>query len=156
MAKIVLFILSSLCLALNAQSQLKVGDDLPSVTLKNIKMIDVDLLSLKGKYLLVDFWASWCAPCRKQNKKLKSLFSRLRSEKFEIVGISIDNKVDAWKKAIEKDRILYTQLNDSDGFDGVAALAFGVDTLPTTFLFDKNGVLILINPTEKQIIKLIQ
>ena len=137
-------------------AQIKVGDKLPAITLKSSSNSDVNLTSFHGKYILIDFWASWCGPCRLGNKKLVKLHNEVSSDKMEIIGISIDTDTNKWLKAIEKDKIKFTQLIDSKGFDAETAIQFGVEELPSKFLFNEEGVLIAKNPTEEEIIKLIE
>ena len=137
-------------------AQIKVGDKLPAITLKSISNSDVNLTSFQGKYILIDFWASWCGPCRLGNKKLVKLHNEVSSDKMEIIGISIDTDTNKWLKAVEKDKIKFTQLIDSKGFDAETAIQFGVEELPSKFLFNEEGVLIAKNPTEEEIIKLIE
>ena len=139
-----------------ATGQINIGDSIPSVTLKSSSNEDVNITSFKGKYVLVDFWASWCAPCRLGNKKLVKLHNEVTSDKIEIIGISIDTDTNKWLKAIEKDKIKFTQLIDSKGFDAETALQFGVDELPSKYLFNQEGILIAKNPSEEEIIKLIE
>jgi peroxiredoxin len=139
-----------------ASAQVNLGDAIPSITLKSSSNKEVNITSFKGKYVLVDFWASWCAPCRLGNKKLVMLHDEVSQDKIEIIGISIDTDVNKWLKAIEKDKIKFTQLIDSKGFDAETAVRFGVDELPSKYLFNKVGILIAKNPTEEEIIKLIE
>lgn len=139
-----------------AAAQIKVGDTIPSIVLKNSNNRDVNTSSFKGKYVLIDFWASWCGPCRIGNKKLVKLHNEVSSSKIEIIGISIDTDANKWLKAIERDKIKFTQLIDPKGFEANAALVFGVDELPAKFLFNPEGILIAKNPTEEEIIKLIK
>ena len=139
-----------------ATAQINVGDTIPSVTLKNSSNKDVNITSFKGKYVLIDFWASWCAPCRLGNKKLVKLHNEVSSDRIEIIGISIDTDANKWLKAIEKDKIKFTQLIDSKGFDAETAVQFGVDELPSKYLFNQEGILIAKNPSEEEIIKLIE
>ena len=137
-------------------AQIKVGDKLPAITLKSSSNSDVNLTSFQGKYILIDFWASWCGPCRLGNKKLVKLHNEVSSDKIEIIGISIDTDTNKWLKAVEKDKIKFTQLIDSKGFDAETAIQFGVEELPSKFLFNAEGILIAKNPTEEEIIKLIE
>ncbi|WP_394759784.1 TlpA family protein disulfide reductase [Flavobacterium sp.] len=145
-----------LFLSFGLQAQVKVGDTLPTFTLKNTNNIDVSSTSFKNKYVLIDFWASWCAPCRKGNKELVKLYKDLDSSKFEILGVSVDTNIEKWKKAIEKDNIKFTQVNDPNGFDSKTAILFGVEALPSQFLFDTKGILIAINPTMDEMNNLIK
>lgn len=137
--------------SIGMQAQIKIGDQLPSFTLKNTLNQEVNSNEFKGKWILFDFWASWCAPCRIANKKMVKLYDEIDHNKLEIVGISVDKDEEKWKKAILKDKIKYTQLIEPKGFNAETALLFGVEELPTTFLFNSEGKLIAINPTEEEI-----
>ena len=134
-------------------AQLKLGDNILNIALKNQNNVEVSTNQFKEKFVLIDFWASWCAPCRLGNKKLVKLYSSTNSSKIEIIGISLDTDKTKWVKAIEKDKIEFTQLIDPKGFDAHTAVLFGVEELPSKFLFNDKGILIAINPTEEEIIK---
>ena len=153
MKKSILFLLF---LSFSIQAQVKVGDSLPTFTLKNTNNEDVSSTSFNNKYVLIDFWASWCAPCRKGNKELVKLYKEIEASKFEIIGISLDTDIEKWKNAIEKDSIKFTQLIDQKGFDAKIAIIFGVEELPSQFLFDTKGILIAMNPTKAQINNLLK
>ena len=134
-------------------AQIALGDTIPYITLQNSLNEPINLRSLKGKVLLIDFWASWCAPCRKANQKLVKLHNSNSTENLTIVGISLDVSHTKWLKAVAKDKIKYTQLIDAHGFDAKSAIQFGVEALPASYLFDAYGKLISINPTEEEIKK---
>ena len=132
-------------------AQLKIGDKMPSIVLKNQNNVEVNSNQFKGKFILIDYWASWCAPCRLGNKKLVKLYNDFGADKIHIIGISVDTDKSKWSKAIEKDKIKFTQLIDPKGFDATTAIQFGVEELPSKFLFNQAGILIAINPTDEEI-----
>ena len=96
----------------------------------------------KGKYLLIDFWASWCPPCRRANPKLVKLYEKYRDKGFEIVGISLDRDKSQWKKAIEADELTWAQMSDLEYWQSKAAELYSVTSIPYTVLLDKDGVII--------------
>jgi peroxiredoxin len=143
--------MASILMSIPLHAQLKIGDNLPEIILNNQVNEKVDFSLFKGKIVLIDFWASWCAPCRIANKKLVKMYASFKTHKFEIIAISLDTDTAKWLKAIQKDKLTYTQLIDAKGFDAKSAINFGVEELPSSYLFDAKGKLIAINPTEKQI-----
>lgn len=99
----------------------------------------------KGKYVLLDFWASWCAPCRKEHPKLIELYKQYKAKNFEIVSVSLDAEKSAWLNAIVKDKINWTQISDLKGQQNEIAVAYGVQSIPTNFLIDTQGKIIAKN-----------
>jgi len=128
-------------------------------TLATLKGDSVSLSSLKGRVLLIDFWASWCTPCRYSNRSLVKLYSKYKDKGFEILGVSVDEEVKEWEKAIKKDKITWPQVNDTGGWDAIAAIKWRVEALPSSFLIDKEGNLVAIDldkkDLEKKIIELL-
>jgi peroxiredoxin len=98
------------------------------------------LSSFKGTVVLVDFWASWCMPCRFNNPSLVKLYAKYGQQGFQIVGISLDKDRAAWQKAIKSDKLTWTQLLDDANNQQSPTLVYGVTAIPTTFLIDKVGV----------------
>lgn len=100
------------------------------------------LSSLKGKYVLVDFWASWCVPCRAENPFLLRAYSELKDRNFEIVGVSLDDNRANWLRAVEADKLPWTQVSDVKGFKTDVAVRFGITAIPQNVLIDPDGKVI--------------
>ena len=118
------------------------------------------LSSLKGKVVLLDFWASWCPPCRSGNKKLAKIYKKYNPEGFEIFGVSLDEDERDWKKAIEKDKISWLQVIDPRGQMATTAIDWNVYALPTSYLINKSGDVVGIGlegkELEKALVKLLK
>lgn len=141
--------------AATATAQIKVGAQVPEISLPNVHDSMVNLSSFKGKVVLIDFWASWCGPCRATNPSVVKLYKKYKDRGFEVFGVSIDSKKNAWVKAIKQDRINYIQVNDKGGWDSKTAATFGVDQIPTSFLIDKVGTVIAISAEGRELDKLV-
>ncbi|PWS28621.1 alkyl hydroperoxide reductase [Pedobacter yonginense] len=111
-------------------------------TLPDAKGNEFRLSSLKGKYVLVDFWASWCVPCRAENPFLLKAYAELKDKNFEIVGVSLDDKRANWMKAVETDKLPWTQVSDVKGFQTEVAVRFGITAIPQNVLLDPQGKVI--------------
>jgi thiol-disulfide isomerase/thioredoxin len=102
----------------------------------------VTLSSNKGKYLLVDFWASWCGPCRVENPRIVRVYSQYKDKGFDILSVSLDEDSEAWKKAVKADGLTWTQVSDLKGWNNAAAIAYGFKSIPFNLLLDKDGIII--------------
>lgn len=140
-----------------AQEVANISDPRLQIKLPDVKGDSITLASLKGKVLLLDFWASWCMPCRAANKKLVKLYDKYQAKGFEIFSVSLDEDKSDWKKAIAKDKISWVQVNDPRGsWNAKTAADWNISVLPTTFLINKKGDVVAIDPEGKELEKGIQ
>lgn len=105
----------------------------------------VSLSSYKGKYVLVDFWASWCSPCRAENPNLLTAYNKFKHKNFDIVAVSIDENRKKWIDAIHEDKMPWKQLSDLKAMKGDAAIVYGIKSIPMNFLLDPSGIIVAKN-----------
>ncbi|HLG40235.1 MAG TPA: TlpA disulfide reductase family protein [Chitinophagaceae bacterium] len=149
---------TTLILFITAFSVSAFSQELPNITdsrvqikLPTVKGDSLTLASLKGKVILLDFWASWCGPCRSANKQLVKLYAKYKPQGFEIFSVSVDQKKNDWEKAISKDKITWIQVNDPRGWDAQTAVNWNIIQLPTTYLINKKGDVVSIDLEGKEL-----
>ena len=148
----VLFLL--LFITVQAQQEIpNVADPRLDFTVMDQNGDPIKLSSLKGKVFLIDFWASWCGPCRVSNRQLIKIYKQYKEKGFEIFGVSLDEDKESWEKAIIKDKITWLQGNDTGGWEAKAAIKWNVEALPSSFLVNKNGDVIAFDPDKDELEK---
>jgi thiol-disulfide isomerase/thioredoxin len=111
-------------------------------TQKSITGVPVTFDSFQGKYVLLDFWASWCAPCRKEHPRFIEIYEQYKDKGFEIISISLDDDAEIWMKAVAKDKLTWLQLSDLRGQQNEIALLYGVQAIPANFLISPEGIIL--------------
>ena len=142
--------------ACTAQAQLRLGAKAPEIALPNAHDSTIRLSSFEGKVVLIDFWASWCGPCRASNPQVKRLYKKYRDKGFDVFAVSIDETKEDWVKAIKHDKLLYTQVVDYTGRYSKVTEQYFVDEIPMSFLLDKTGTIVAIDVEGKKLEKMIQ
>ena len=140
----------------NRLQQTSVGGIAPEIKMNTIEGNTISLSSINQKYTLIDFWASWCGPCRRESELLNNLYTKYHDKGLEIYGISLDTKKKIWLNAIEKDERVWTNVSSLEGFKTQAAYDFTVTALPVNYLIDNTGKIIAKNvhgDTLKQVIE---
>ena len=124
--------------------RIEIGQPFPDISLKSPDDNDVSISDIagKGKYVLLDFWAAWCGPCRNANPYIVELYKRYKDKGFEIVGISLDHNKDAWLKAIKDDNLIWYHMSDLGYWQSAAAKLYSVSSIPYAILLDKDGIII--------------
>ncbi len=129
-----------------------VGDQAPEISLKGVDGETINLSDLKGKIVLIDFWASWCGPCRRENPNVIRAYKKYQKAQFhtakgfEILSVSLDKNQKAWEAAIKKDGLFWDyHVSDLKGWSSEAAGLYNVSSIPTSFLIDENGTILAKN-----------
>jgi peroxiredoxin len=119
-----------------------VGQKAPDFTVRGIDGKEVKLSDYKGKYVMLDFWASWCAPCREENPNVVKLYAVYHPKGLNILGISLDVDKSLWQKAIDKDKLTWSHASDLKNFEGPVEMLYRVEAIPANFVIDPNGIII--------------
>jgi thiol-disulfide isomerase/thioredoxin len=123
-----------------AESMIQIGTPMSEIKLPNPEGKELSLMSLKGKVVLVDFWASWCGPCRKENPNVVALYDKLHDKGFEVFSVSLDQKKENWVQAIAADHLKWpNHVSDLGYWNSVVVKQFGINSIPFTILVDKKG-----------------
>jgi thiol-disulfide isomerase/thioredoxin len=124
------------------EASLMIGGVAPDIKLNGPDGKPVSLSSLRGKVVLIDFWASWCGPCRRENPNVVKMYQKYKDQGFEIFGVSLDNDANRWKGAIQTDGLTWFHGSDLMGWKSKPAQMYQVHSIPATFLLDKQGKII--------------
>jgi peroxiredoxin len=124
------------------QSDTWVNKQAPDFSLPDANGKNISLASFKGKYLLVDFWASWCSPCRMENPNVVKAYEEFKDKNFAILGVSLDKEKDPWQQAIIEDKLAWTQVSDLKYWNSKAVDVFKISGIPFNILVDPQGKII--------------
>ena len=122
-----------------------VGSIAPEIILNDTNGKPISLSSLRGKYVLLDFWAAWCRPCREENPNILENYNRFKDQGFEVYQVSLDRNKEDWLKGIEQDKLPWINVSDLKYYQSEAAVLYNINKIPSAFLLDPNGIIIAKN-----------
>jgi thiol-disulfide isomerase/thioredoxin len=153
MKYILIFLILIISTANQFAQELKVGQKAPDIIMTSVDGKKLSLSSLKGQMVLIDFWASWCPPCRKENPVVVSTYQKYKGasfkngEGFTVFSVSMDMSQTAWQNAIIKDKLEWpNHVSDLKGWRNEAALLYNITAVPFCYLIDGDGIIVSVNP----------
>lgn len=133
-------------------SNIEVGDSFVDLELKDLKGDPIKLSSFKGNYILLDFWASYCGPCRAEHPRLLELYNKYKEKGFEIYAVCLDDKKESWQQTVEQDKISWITVSElKQSTESKSAMIYGITALPQNYLIDKEGRIIAKNVRGKEL-----
>lgn len=141
---------------IDVYASVAVGNKAPEINQFTPDSSRLSLSSLKGKFVLIDFWASWCGPCRRENPNIVKAFKQFSEKGFTVFGVSYDTKKENWIKAIQDDTLSWAQVSTLNGWENETSSLYGIKAIPSNVLIDKDGIIIAKNIFGKKLIARLQ
>ncbi len=150
-----IILITGVMLSFSLHAQLAVGTQAPALELPDASGKKQSLASYQGKWVLVDFWASWCMPCRASNRAVRKFYPQWKQKGIEVFGVSLDEDRADWLRAVKQDRITWVQVNTPAQWDSDVVVKWQFSQIPTTYLIDPKGVIRAVDPDLGKILSMI-